>query len=564
VVHIREQAFDRSTMRLAHARLRHLATGFLALVSAVPLRAQDPNVQDVTGQLKWRVEQLRAAGTLHVGGAVVASRELTLDAYERRGYLPLWTDAHAVASLLESIESVDEDGLEPEHYHLSALAEAARRARDASSLAERDLLATDAFVRLSHDLRFGKVEPDGPASGMDAAWTFGGPEAVARLAGVVTSGRIRETLADLRPHHFVYGALREALAHLRRIEAEGGWEPLPPGVTLARDSVGARVRLLRLRLRVSGDLRDDAARADAPFDSVLEAAVRSFQHRHGLNEDGVVGGGTLAALNVPVDRRIEQVRVNLERARWIARELPDTFVAVNVAGQRVYLMHGDSVAFETRAIVGTASTRTPLFTAPMLYIDVNPTWTVPPGIAQEVLEAIRSDPGYLEREGLRVFDGSGREVDAAEVAFARYTPASFRYQFRQDPGPTNPLGRIKLMLPNEHHVYLHDTPARGLFAEEERLFSHGCVRVEDPVRLAQLVLGDETWNRETLQAAIDSGETRTIRLTTPVDVFILYWTAAADSGGRLHFYRDVYDRDAAVLAALDAFPVGGTREGPDR
>jgi murein L,D-transpeptidase YcbB/YkuD len=552
-------------MQVERARFWALGAALTALWGAVPLEAQTGSGLDVAGELKWRVEELRVRGAVQIGDAVVPARELTLAVYEQRGFLPLWTSPLAVRSLLEAIAAGREDGLDPELYHLTRLTEAARGAWDASSVAERDLLATDAFARLSHDKRLGRVEPYGPASDGDAEWVFGGPDAVANLTRVVASRRVREALADLRPRHFVYVGLLRALAELRRIEGDGGWGAVPPGPTLARDSVDLRVISLRRRLVLSGDLRRDADPLSVRYDSVLEAAVRAFQHRHGLNEDGAVGSATLAALNVPVERRIEQVRVNLERARWVAHEFPDTFVTVNVAGARVYLLHGDTVVFETRAIVGTNFSRTPVFTAAMLYVDLNPTWTVPPGIVQEVLDAVRHDPGYLKGQGMRVLDPSGYEVDPAAIDFSRYTAADFPYLFRQDAGPANALGRIKLMLPNPYSVYLHDTPTRGLFAKEVRLFSHGCVRIEDAVGLAELVLGDTArWNRATLQEAIDTGITRTIRLARPVPVFVLYWTAAVDLDGTLHFYRDVYDRDARVLAGLDALPGRGTLGGGGR
>jgi murein L,D-transpeptidase YcbB/YkuD len=545
--------------------LYRAAVAFLAFVPPIPLQAQDWEVLDVAGELKWRVEQLRAAGALPVAGEVIPSRTLTLDAYEQRGFLPLWTDRAAVGSLLQAIAGVRDDGLDPEDYHLSTLAEAADGARDPESAAALDLLSTDALVRVSHDLRFGKAEPQGPASEADAPWSFGGPDAVASLVDVVASGRVRETVAALRPQHFVYEGLRGALADLRRIQSAGGWERVPPGPVLGRDSVDARVPVLRRRLMLAGDLRGEVDETNLRFDSEVEDALESFQHRHGLNEDGHLGSATVAALNVPVSRRIDQVRVNLERARWIAQELPDTFVVVNVAGAKAHLLRGDQVAFETRAIVGTGHTQTPIFTAPMLYVDLNPTWTVPPGIVGEVLGLVRRDPGYLASQGMRVLDGSGRAIDPAEIDFANYTAKSFPYVFRQDPGPANALGRIKLMFPNQYSVYLHDTPTRGLFAREERLFSHGCIRIEDPLGLAELVLGDPLrWNRETLQAAIDTRESRTIRLARPVPVFVLYWTASVDLHGDLHFYGDAYDRDAGVLAELDAGAAVGTRAGEKR
>jgi murein L,D-transpeptidase YcbB/YkuD len=333
---------------------------------------------------------------------------------------------------------------------------------------------------------------------------------------------------------------------------------------MRRDSIDDRVPLLRARLALEGDYTGPAEDTSRVYDAALEAAVRSFQHRHGLNEDGLVERATLAALAVPIENRIDQLRVNLERARWVAHELPTEFVAVNIAGARVYLLRGDSIAFETRAVVGADATRTPVFAADMRYVVLNPTWTVPRSIVGEILDLIRSDPEYLRREGLRLFDPSGEEVDAVAVDLTRYAAVDFPYVFRQDPGPANALGRIKLMLPNPHHVYLHDTPSRALFMREERLFSHGCIRIQDPLGLTELVLGDlETWNRETLETAIATGETRTIPLARPVPVFVLYWTAGVDVRGTPHFYADVYGRDAGVLAALDAPSDPGTRpDGP--
>lgn len=537
-------------MRTIGPRGWALTVAMLSLAAPSPISGQHSS-PDVAAELEWCVERLRNLGAIDVGGEEVRSRPLTLSVYEQRGFAPLWSDA-AMVGLLQAIASVARDGLDPEDYHLRVLEGALSEGFDASGRAELDLLATDAFIRIAHDLRFGKVQPQGPAGGGDG-WVFGGDDAATQVAGVVGSGRVRETLADMRPRHFVYTGLMQALEELRGIQERGGWAPMREGVTMGLDSIDARVPSLRRRLMVEGDLDPRAAEDSHRFDAALEQAVKSFQHRHGLNEDGRVGEVTLAALNVPVERRIDQVRVNLERARWIAHVLPDTLVAVNVAGAKVYVLRGDLVVFESRAIVGRNYSKTPIFTAPMRYLDLNPTWTVPPGIVGEVLDAIRRDPGYVARNGMRILDELGSPVDPAEVDLSRYTEADFPYVLRQDPGPTNPLGRIKFMFPNEYDVYLHDTPSPELFGREERLFSHGCIRVEDPLALAELVLGDSArWNRGTLREAMATGAQQTLRLPRPIPVFVLYWTAASDTQGTLHFHEDVYHRDAAILAALDA------------
>ena len=231
--------------------------------------------------------------------------------------------------------------------------------------------------------------------------------------------------------------------------------------------------------------------------------------------------------------------------------LPESFIVVNVAGAKVYLIREGDIAFEARSVVGKTYTRTPVFRASLRYLELNPTWTVPPGIVGEVLGAIGRNPGYLAEQQTSVLDGGGQSVYPSGIDFSRYSGRSFPYVFRQGAGPRNPLGRIKFVFPNAYHVYLHDTPVRQLFEQEQRTFSHGCIRVQDPVRLAELVLKDPTWSHAALSEAIAAGPTRRIELAEPLPVLILYWTASADLNGELHFYRDVYRRDAALLEALE-------------
>jgi murein L,D-transpeptidase YcbB/YkuD len=524
-----------------------LGSGALLAAPAVDAQ-QAPLGATGAAEIRGMVERLRTAGVVELEGRRIVRTDALVALYERSGFAPLWTDRGTLRELVAAIEALRSDGLEPAHYHLAALT---AFARSAVPNARSDLLATDALIRVAHDLRFGRAEAVGPTDGASGS-PFGGDDPVEDLLRVVGPGRIPAALSALRPSHFIYRGLVGALADLRRIQETGGWGVLQPGPTMRMDSVHPRVPALRRRLARSGDLQVAGNAEDLRFDRELDAAVRRFQHRHGLNEDGAVGPVTLAALNVPVERRIEQVRVNLERARWVTHGLPDTFVAVNVAGARVYFMRHGELVFEERAIVGKAYTRTPVFRASMRYIELNPTWTVPPGIVGEVLARVRREPGYLRGEGMRVIDRSGRAVDPSRVDFSAYTAATFPYVFRQDAGPANPLGRIKFIFPNAHNVYLHDTPARELFRREERLFSHGCIRVEEPLRLAEAVLDDPVrWNQASLAGAIGSGATRRIQLERPLTVLILYWTASTDLHGELHFYRDVYERDAAVLRALD-------------
>jgi L,D-transpeptidase YcbB len=514
---------------------------------ALPAAAQ----QQVVTEIRQRIEALRSGASIRVSGETVRRSDILVDLYQRRGYTPLWTDAGAADELARALQGASLDGLDPADYHLRAIETLTPAGSRADRVAELDILRSDALVRLTHDLRFGKLDPNTPAAGRDLTRTASSAVELSRMIG---SGSLYREISTLRPDHYIYRGLVEALAGLRRIESTGGWERVPDGPSLSLGSVDPRVVALRRRLTTdvgAGTTPPSTASASDTFDVSLELAVRDFQHRHALNEDAVVGPATLAELNVGVAERIDQVRVNLERARWITRDLPATFVAVNIAGARVYYVRGGAVVYESRAIVGQTSTRTPVFQAAMRYIDLNPTWTVPPGIVGEILADVRRYPDYLSRIGMDVVDRQGRTVAISAARIADYSPATFPYYFRQAPGPLNPLGQIKFVFPNVHNVYLHDTPSRSLFDREQRTFSHGCIRLQNPLDLAVLILDDpERWSRADLEEAIADGRTRTISLPTPVPVLILYWTASTDLHGELHFYRDTYARDVDVLRGL--------------
>jgi murein L,D-transpeptidase YcbB/YkuD len=273
-------------------------------------------------------------------------------------------------------------------------------------------------------------------------------------------------------------------------------------------------------------------------------------------------------LNVSVAQRIDQIRVNLERARWVLHQSADgDFVIVDVAGFEVRYMRARAIIWRTRVQVGKPYRQTPIFRSAIDEVVLNPTWTVPPGIlAKDILPAVRRDPAYLEKRGLRVIDRDGRPVNSATVDFSRYTGTTFPYMIRQDPGPTNALGRIKIMFPNPYLVYLHDTPSQDLFEREQRAFSSGCIRTERPLELAELLLASpDRWSRAAIDAAVAFGATRTIRLPKPVPVLMLYWTVDRDDEGSILFKPDPYGRDPKLLKALDRpylRPNNQVRQGP--
>ncbi|HVP72261.1 MAG TPA: L,D-transpeptidase family protein [Phycisphaerales bacterium] len=259
--------------------------------------------------------------------------------------------------------------------------------------------------------------------------------------------------------------------------------------------------------------------------------MQRFQERHGLNTDGTVGGKTLRVLNVPVETRIEQLRLSLERSRLIMHGLPDRFIVVNVPAFRLYYVEQGQARLTVNVVVGRLYTKTPIFRAKMTHVVINPSWTVPPMVMQrDVIPGLKKDPNYLKRKGLERVGG----------------------QIVQAPGPNNALGRIKLMFPNAHLVYLHDTPQQALFEKDSRTFSSGCVRVQGIFDLAERVIADpERWSKVRLLDAVRTGKTQTVTLDSPMPVLIAYWTAGVGPEGRAFFYDDIYGRDAAELKALN-------------
>jgi L,D-transpeptidase YcbB len=532
------------------------ALALLICVAAIPAaRAAEP----LREALRERIESLRAAGDAQIGAGSSAARTLVASLYERRGFSPLWADVQRARSLQSALEASSTHGLDPRDYHLDALARlqipvVAGAERD-RALAQRELLLTDALVRLAYHLYFGKADPRALSGGWNFARTLDGLDPLTALTALVEAPDPAAALENLAPRLPMYRDLRSALEQLRSIERVGGWRTIAPGPKLELGASGAPVIQLRDRLRASGDL---AADADDPirFDAALEAALRRFQARHGLEPDGVAGKSTIAALNVSVAERIAQVRANLERLRWVARELTGDFLLVDIAGFTARLWLNERLAWSSRVVVGRPYRTTPQFRARMKYLVLNPDWNVPPTILREdVLPKVTRDPGYLPRQNMRVVTAAGQVVDAGSIDWAKYQrePRAFPFQIVQAPGRENPLGTVKFMFPNEHSVYLHDTPSRALFQRQVRAFSSGCIRIERPFELAMLLLDDpQRWSDERLREAIATGRMQTIPVRRTVPVMLLYFTASVATDGALQFRPDLYARDGAVIRALAA------------
>jgi murein L,D-transpeptidase YcbB/YkuD len=552
----------KTTLPRALAALLWLACATVSVAQAQPATLPAPAAAVTLSEaIRDRVDRLRYQPQQDVRGARIMGDDLVARYYESQQFQPAWQDPARLDALITSLGEMRDDGLEPDDYHYEALKSYRLDLRmnrlTVEDRADLDLVATDAFMLSLYHLFMGKVDPQK----LSPQWNFSQrplpPGAgLERLAQRLAAGEIAETYAAARPQHVWYQRGRERLREYRAIAAAGGWPSLAEGPTLKPGVQDPRVPVLRQRLRITKDLAATSAAPPADallYDAELATAVQNFQERHGLTADGAVGPGTRAALNVPVEARIDQIRVNLERARWTLHEIKGEFVLVDVAGFYASYFRNDEPVWTSRVVVGRDQRETPIFRSTITYVVFNPTWTIPPGIlVKDKLPELQRNPGALRRMNIRVLDGSGREVDPYSINWKKYGPSRLPpYQFRQDPGPNNALGLVKIMFPNPYLVYLHDSPAKSLYDQEQRTFSSGCIRVEKPFELAELVLNDPQWNQQTMKALIDTKETRTVNLAKPLPVLILYWTAQPRPDGQVIFRKDIYGRDPPTLAALD-------------
>lgn len=502
--------------------------------------------------IRAHVEQIRAGNDLTIAGQTISSVLVLPSLYERRDYSPVWDNPQAERQLIETLEHVDSDGLISKDYHLPVILklQANNPVRDPATVASLDILKTDALIRLGYHLLAGKVD----AEGLDANWnmttTIGDLDTILSLAGAIESARIPQLIEQLRPDHSYYAFLQQGLARYRTIRDQGGWPSVTPGPVLKLGMTDTRVPVIRKRLSVTGELTA-ADTVSESYEETLTGAVKRFQQHHGLTADGVIGPATLVAMNVPVQERIDQIKVNLERARWVLHDLPEDVVITDIAGFEVSYRRGGKITWSTRAQVGKPYRKTPVFRDQIRYLEVNPTWTVPPTILQkDILPQLAKDPSYLQQKDMQVLTHDGKHVDPTTIDWRQYPQKRFPHLLRQNPGPNNALGRIKFMFPNKHLVYLHDTPSRNLFERDQRAFSSGCIRVMHPFELAELLLDDPQWTQSRIEEVVKSKQTTRINLAKPVTVILMYWTVNITDDGGMMFKADVYDRDAEVLAGL--------------
>jgi murein L,D-transpeptidase YcbB/YkuD len=509
-------------------------------------------------------------GLVGPGGFVMA--EEVGDLYRARDFRPLWQSGNGVRTaarlLIDRLRNAADHGLCGEDYLLAPLEEllksrTAQVRKEATvsplEMAAFDLLLTQAFFAYATHLSEGQVDP--VLVHVDWRTVRRKFDLVKLLPPAVEGESLGVLLGELIPPHPEYRALMKALIRQREIVTRGGWPTVPEGDKLRPGDIDPRLPALRARLLATGDLPAPLPFERNAYGTGTLAAVRRFQEHQGLEPDGVIGKRTLRELNITAEERVRQIELNMERWRWMPRDLGKRHIRVNIADFSLKVVENSQPVLEMPVIVGTPYRRTPMFSSQMSYLEFAPTWTVPPTVLREdKLPAIKKNPAFLTKHHFHVIRHSGQELGTQELAAINWRniePERFPGTLRMDPGPWNPLGRVKFMFPNPYNVYLHDTNERGLFDRSLRTFSSGCIRIGEPVELARYLLRDQPrWDEDRLQEALNRNTPMQVSIT-PIPTHIQYWTVWVAADGSTQFRSDLYLRDLDLEVAL-ADPAANT------
>lgn len=523
---------------------------------------------------------------LYVGKDQLRAATLLTRFYEGRSYQPAWTTEAGPLPLTDDFvnvvqEEAGREGLQASDYHLAKikalladmrLGQTRAKPIAPAQLADLDFLLTDAFFRYGADVSLGQVNLDS----LEEKWFTKNDETdlVPSLHAAISAARIADTIRSLPPQQAGYVRLRDALARYRDIATRGGWPTIPAGPSLTLEATGERVAKLRARLIADGDLAPSASldtlapllgtpgkhsQEPAPtaiFDQDLELAVKKFQKRHGLQDHGVVNKETLNALNISAETRTRQIAANMSRWRSLPHDMGRRYIAVNVPNFMLEVVENNQRVLDMKVVVGKMieERATPTFSAKMSYVVLNPYWYVPKNIAEKELWPIHQrNPNYFDRNNFdihRIPVGYKQVADPNAADGAKKSVRVYDYVIRQGPGPKNALGKVKFMFPNPYSVYLHDTPSKDLFNRTVRAFSHGCIRIEKPIDLAEYVLRDTpNGSKKAIQATLRRAKEQTVYLPEPLPVHIQYWTAWVDDEGALQFRNDIYHYDRLTPGA---------------
>lgn len=480
--------------------------------------------------------------------------------YENNDYQPIWVKSGGLNNggegFLGGLEEIISDGLAKEDYwrgEHQELLEQVKKSKDPSLHAQLDVALSKAFLQMASDLHQGKVDP----STMDIEWkmarrdaTVSYQELALDLGGGASFGKI---LDKLRPTHDLYADLRNLYQSLLENPLEENKSIAALEGKIEQGDQHEAIPAIRTKLIVLQDLEETPDAGSQVYDEQLFEAVQRFQQRHGLIDDGVIGGDFVKAINYTYQDLLTKVQVNMERLRWMPDSLDNSRnkVIVNIPDFHLFYVQNEDTILTSKVVVGQEYRQTPVFQAEMTYLAFSPTWTLPETILwEDAIPAIQKDRDYLTKNNMKVLDYQGNEVNPRNINWGQLKgKEDFPYIIRQSPGSDNPLGKVKFMFPNEHSIYIHDSPAKYLFTRDDRTFSSGCIRMEKPQEFAAMLLEDADWDEEMLVEAMNQPEEKTVNLKEPQQVWLLYLTVWSRNGN-LEVREDIYDMDKALAEAL--------------
>lgn len=482
--------------------------------------------------------------------------EYIRDFYQRRNYHFAWINASGVTeqagSFLNMMGMDASYGITAKDSSLSALydtliAQGDKLKASDTSIPRAELLLTARFFDYANKT-WGGLTSD---KARDLEWYI--PRKKIDMSSLLDSVVASKSgdLAGKEPVNKAYNLLRARLTKLSALE-KSPWDSIhiEKKKSYKKGDFSSVIATVKTRLLALEDLKESDT--SHLFTAALDSALKIFQTRHGLTVNGEINQSTVNALNVSPAKRIRQILVNMERIRWVPVDPGGNYILVNIPEFRMHIYENDKLAWSSNVVVGTPANSTVIFSREMKYVVFAPYWNVPPGIlGSEVLPGIKRNAGYLARHNMEVAGASGNVIPASSINWSKYTARNFPYIIRQKPGGANSLGRVKFLFPNEYNIYLHDTPSKGLFNETKRSFSHGCIRVSEPRRLATYLLrNDSSWTEKRIDAAMSATKEQYVTLKYKLPVFIGYFTAWVGSDGQLNFRDDVYGHDAKLAATL--------------
>ncbi|MCL6261508.1 L,D-transpeptidase family protein [Aquiflexum sp. TKW24L] len=551
---------------------RLLLMFFICILHASVFAQQAPNENNIESFIRQFLESHNPEEKPKIGENELFSSVVIHRFYGERNFEPAWVKNNILPEIAYEmryeIGQAKFDGLNPDDYHFQSInayfdrfeeAKKSGKVLAANELSAVDVLLTDAYIMLSSHLFLGKVNPES----LKTTWNIqrNVPELMIdrQLGAAIQSGSLRSTIEGYYPAFSIYKKMRDGLRQLfdeqKRFENEpiAGWKNLKIDKSIKPGETHNQMSEIRDRLYFWGFLKPYQPVDEKSYDSLMMDGIKIIQKRFGMEPDGVIGKGTIQALNQkPIDM-ISTASVNLERLRWMPDTIKDIeLILVNTANFQLDFIQKRDTVLSSKVIVGKSYHSTPQFSALMSYIVFSPTWTVPTSITRnEIVPKIKKDPRYLAKNNMVLLNSSGGKVDPSSIDWGRVSARSFPYTVRQEPGDHNSLGLVKFMFPNKNSVYIHDTPSRNLFEREDRALSHGCIRIQKPFEFAKILLANQpNWTNEKITTAMHQSREQIVNLDRKIPVALIYLTYWADSRGNLYFRNDIYNRDAEIFNAL--------------